>query len=278
MILDGRKAAAEIRADVAAKLKQKKLKASLAVVLVGKNPSSVLYTNLKHKACQEACIESRNFELDENASEKELLSLIDLLNADEKFDGILVQLPLPKHINTAHVLAAIKPEKDVDGLNPVNLGGLLIKQELFIPCTPKGILRLLEKYKVDVKGKRCVIVGDSVEVGKPLAVCLLNRGATVFVCNEHTRNLASITREADILVSATGVPHLIEKDMVKPGAVVIDVGISQVGGKITGDVDFAEVEKVASAITPVPGGVGPMTIAMLLENTLLAAERRRKTF
>ena len=275
MILDGKKLSQKIRREVAEKVRRSGITPCLAVVLVGTDAASVLYTRLKHKACKETGIESLNYELPEKTSEAQLLSVIDELNEEKKVDGILVQLPLPQSIDAKKVLARIAPEKDVDGLNPINLGNLVTGEEGFVPCTPKGILQLFQEYGIDVKGKRCVVVGDSVEVGKPLAICLLNRGATVFVCNKHTSSLAQITREADVLVSATGVPSLIKAGMVKKNAVVVDVGISRVKGKIAGDVDFPAVSKIASAITPVPGGVGPMTIAMLLENVFSAAEARK---
>jgi len=276
MILDGREVAAKSRTKTAEQINKTGIKPVLAVVLVGTDPASVLYTRLKHKACKEAGIESLNYELSEKCGEAELLAVIDELNEEKTVDGILVQLPLPQNIDSKKVLARIAPEKDVDGLSPANLGSLVTGEESFVPCTPKGILSLFKEYGIDVKGKRCVIVGDSVEVGKPLAICLLNRSATVFICNKHTPHLGQITREADVLVSATGVPSLIKAEMVKKRAVVVDVGISKVKGVLAGDVDFERVKEVASAISPVPGGVGPMTIAMLLENTLAAAENRRK--
>jgi methylenetetrahydrofolate dehydrogenase (NADP+)/methenyltetrahydrofolate cyclohydrolase len=244
---------------------------ALAVVLVGNDPASQVYVNNKRKACQKVGIKSIYHHLPENTSEEELLKLIDSLNSDPEVDGILVQLPLPKHINPQRVIERIAPDKDVDGFHPENMGKLIAGLDSgFIPCTPLGIKILLEHYGIDVKGKDTTVVGAGYIVGKPLSVLLLNMNATVTVCHIHTRDLKKHTRNAEILISATGVPHLIKEDMVKEGAVVVDVGISKVDGKIVGDVDFERVKEKASYITPVPGGVGPMTITALLLNTLKA--------
>ena len=246
-------------------------KPSLAVVLVGNDPASEVYINNKRKACKQVGIESLFYHLPEDTPQAELLKLIDELNENPEVDGILVQLPLPKHIDTQRVIERIRPDKDVDGFHPENMGRLIANLDGgFIPCTPLGIKILLDHYGIEVKGKDVTVVGAGYIVGKPLSVLLLNNNATVTVCHIYTRDLKKHTLNADILVSATGVPHLIKEDMVKEGAVVIDVGISKVDGKIVGDVDFERVKEKASYITPVPGGVGPMTITALLMNTLKA--------
>ena len=249
-------------------------KPSLAVVLVGNDPASVVYVNNKRKACQKVGIESIFHHLAEDTEEKKLLQLVEELNEDPEVDGILVQLPLPKHINPQKVIETIRPDKDVDGFHPENMGKLIANLDGgFIPCTPLGIKILLDHYGIDVKGKDVTIVGAGYIVGKPLSVLLLNNNATVTVCHIYTQDLKKHTLNADILVSATGVPHLIKEDMVKEGAVVIDVGISKVDEKIVGDVDFENVKEKVSYITPVPGGVGPMTITALLMNTLKAYKK-----
>jgi len=275
-IIDGKKISSgmkeEVRKDVE-ELKEKDISPGLATILVGENPASQLYVRLKGKACEEAGIHSEKYELPEGASEDEIIGLIKELNSNDSIHGILVQLPLPKYLNSQQIMAEISPAKDVDGFNPVNMGNLLIGNEGLVPCTPKGIIRMLEHEKVELEGKDCVIVNHSPVVGKPLAMLLLNRDATVSVCHVKTRNLGKFTREAEILVVAAGVPKLITAEMVKEGAVVIDVGINKTEDGIVGDVDFEAVKDKVSLITPVPGGVGPMTIAMLLENTILAAKR-----
>ncbi len=248
-------------------------KPGLAFILVGDNPASESYIRMKDKACSTTQMKSTLIRLPAGTSEAELLSKIDLLNQDTTIDGILVQLPLPSHINESTITQAITPRKDVDGFHPINLGKLLQGDEAaVIPCTPHGIKVLLEKSNIDVSGKHVVIVGRSNIVGKPLAALLMQKkpgcNATVTLCHSRTKNLAEITRTADILIAAIGQPHFIKKEMVKPGATVIDVGINRVDGKIVGDVDFETVAPIASHITPVPGGVGPMTIAMLMQNTL----------
>jgi len=275
VILDGKKVSQiyreSIRKEVEGYLKRGLRKPSLAVVLVGNDPASRVYVSNKRKACEKVGIESLFYHLPEETSEGELLKLIKELNDNETVDGILVQLPLPKHIDTQKVIESIKPDKDVDGFHPENMGRLIANLEGgFIPCTPLGIKLLLDYYGIEVKGKDATVVGAGYIVGKPLSVLLLNMNATVTVCHIHTADLKKHTLNADILVSATGVPHLIKEDMVKEGAVVIDVGISKVDGKIVGDVDFEKVKDKVSYITPVPGGVGPMTITALLMNTLKA--------
>ena len=249
----------------------------LAVVLVGDDPASQIYVNNKIKACGKVGIESFFYKLSSKITTEELLETVAELNSREEVDGILVQLPLPKHIDQEEVILSIHPEKDVDGFHPQNMGKLVARmEEGFIPCTPLGIDLLLRHYGIDPKGKDVVIVGAGFIVGRPLSLLMLWREATVTVCHIHTRDLKKHTLGADILVSATGVPHLIREDMVREGAVVIDVGISKVDGKIVGDVDFESVKRKASAITPVPGGVGPMTVTGLLLNTLKAYKRRVK--
>ncbi|MEO2153419.1 MAG: bifunctional methylenetetrahydrofolate dehydrogenase/methenyltetrahydrofolate cyclohydrolase FolD [Aquificota bacterium] len=246
-------------------------KPSLAVVLVGNDPASQVYVNNKRKACSKVGIESLFYHLPEDCKEEKLLSLVKELNENPEVDGILVQLPLPKHINPQKVIETIRPDKDVDGFHPENMGKLIANLDSgFIPCTPLGIKILLEHYGIDVQGKDTTIVGAGYIVGKPLSVLLLNQNATVTTCHIYTKDLKKHTLNADILISATGVAHLIKEDMVKEGAVVIDVGISKKDGKIVGDVDFEKVKEKASYITPVPGGVGPMTVTALLLNTFKA--------
>lgn len=243
-------------------------KPSLAVVIVGDDPASRSYVRGKIKAAEYIGIESRLVEFDGSAGEAELLSAISKLNADADVDAILVQLPLPEHISSDKVIDAISLEKDVDGFSPVNVANLQLGRPCTAPCTPKGIIRMIESTGTEISGKRAVVVGRSNIVGKPVAKMLLDRNATVTTAHSKTADLASVCREADILVVAAGCPHLISADMVKPGAVVIDVGINRVGGKLVGDVDFDAVSAVAGAISPVPGGVGPMTITMLMDNTI----------
>ena len=274
MILDG-KATAERRLG---KLK-KEIQASgitprLATLIVGKDPGSRLYIRLKHQACERVGIGSVSVELPEQATTGRVVEEVRRLGKDPSIDGILVQLPLPRQVDQEEVIAAIPPEKDVDGFTPLSLGRLLSCYPCLSPCTPLGVMTLLSEYGIPVEGSDAVVVGRSIEVGRPMAVLLLNAGATVTVCHSKTRDLAEKTRSADILVSAVGKPGFITGRMVREGAVVIDVGISEVGGKTCGDVDFPAVEPIARAITPVPGGVGPMTIAMLMENTLKAARGR----
>lgn len=242
--------------------------AGLAVVIVGNNPASQVYVRNKMKACKNVGFYSENIELDENISEKELLQEIDKLNKNDRINGILVQLPLPSHINELKIIDSISPEKDVDGFHVANIGKMVIGDETgFISCTPYGIMQLLEEYKIEIAGKDAVIIGRSNIVGKPMALMLIQKGATVQVCNSRTKDLRKKLNDADIIIVAAGVPKLLKKEDVKEGAVVIDVGINRVDGKICGDVDYEEVAEKASYITPVPGGVGPMTIASLIKNT-----------
>ena len=242
--------------------------AGLAVVIVGNNPASQVYVKNKIRACENVGFYSENIELDENISEKELLQEIDKLNKNDRIDGILVQLPLPAHINELKIIDSISPEKDVDGFHVSNIGKMVIGDETgFLSCTPYGIMQLLEEYKIEIAGKDAVIIGRSNIVGKPMALMLIQKGATVQVCNSRTKDLRKKLNEADIIIIAAGVPKLLKKEDVKEGAVVIDVGINRVDGKICGDVDYEEVAKKTSYITPVPGGVGPMTIASLIKNT-----------
>ncbi|MFH1835464.1 MAG: tetrahydrofolate dehydrogenase/cyclohydrolase catalytic domain-containing protein [Methanobacteriota archaeon] len=274
-IIDGAKKALEIKASLKKEVKtlsEKGVTPALATILVGDDSSSRIYLKLKEKACVEVGIKSNQFELPADASEGEVISLITKLNSDELVHGILVQLPLPKHLNEYKTLSNINPSKDVDGFHPQNLGKLAFKDEALAPATPKGIVVLLEDL-TRLEGKNVCIVNHSIVVGKPLALMLLSRNATVDVCHVYTKNLANHTKAADILISATGVPKLIKKDMVAEGAIVIDVGVSKTEEGITGDVDFEKVKEKASHITPVPGGVGPMTIAILLQNTITAASQ-----
>lgn len=244
----------------------------LAVVVVGNDPASAVYVRNKHRACEQVGIESFQIELAEDTTEAELLSKIDELNTDDSVNGILVQLPLPKHINETRVIENISPEKDVDAFHPSNVGRIMIGNHKFLPCTPAGIIALLDYYKIDISGKKCVVIGRSNIVGKPMAMLLMEHNGTVTVCHSKTNNTAEICREADIIVVAIGKAEFLRADMVKEGAVVIDVGINRLSdGRLVGDVAFDEVSKRASMITPVPGGVGPMTITMLLYNTLSAA-------
>ena len=285
-IIDGKQIALEVRGGVAEKvaaLKEKGITPCLAVVLVGENPASVSYVTGKRKALAEAGMMDKSVELPESTSEEELLSLIEKLNKGDSVHGILVQLPLPKHINEDKVIMAISPEKDVDGFHPVNVGNLVIGKKAFLPCTPHGIIVLLKKMGIETSGKHAVVVGRSNIVGKPVALLLARRdvNCTVTLCHTGTKNMAEITRQADILVVASGHPHTVTADMVKDGAVVIDVGVNRIpdetkkkGYRLVGDCDFDTIKEKASFITPVPGGVGPMTIAMLMYNTLEAAENK----
>ena len=285
VIIDGKQVAAEVRAEVAkktAELKTKGIEPCLAVILVGENPASVSYVTGKQKALAEVGMKDRSVHLPESTSEADLLKLIDELNADPTVHGILVQLPLPKHINEDKVIMAISPEKDVDGFHPVNVGNMLIGRPGFLPCTPHGVIVLLRKAGIETSGKHAVVIGRSNIVGKPVAALLARKdvNCTVTMCHTGTKNMAEITRQADIIVVASGRPHTLTSDMVKDGAVVIDVGVNRIpdaskksGFRLVGDCDFDELKEKTSFITPVPGGVGPMTIAMLMNNTLEAAER-----
>lgn len=277
MIINGNEIGQEIRQSVAeqvSKLKGQGITPGLAVILVGDNPASQTYVRNKQKSCEAIGIYSELIKLPKEVSEEELLAQIRFLNNSESIHGILVQLPLPEHINEDKVIATISPEKDVDGFSPVSVGKMMLGQETYLPCTPFGVMKLLEYAKVDIAGKHAVIVGRSHIVGKPMGQLLLQKDATVTYTHSKTPDLPSITKQADIIVAAVGRPNFITKKHVKPGAVVIDVGINRdENNKLIGDVDFAEVEQVASHITPVPGGVGPMTITMLLYNTVQSAQK-----
>ncbi len=274
-IIDGKATSAKIRGEIhdgVKKLGEHGVRAGLAVIIVGNNPASRTYVNNKKKACAECGIYSEEYALPESTSESELLELIDTLNAKEDINGILVQLPLPKHIAEERVICAIRPDKDVDAFHPQNVGKIMTGDFDFLPCTPAGVMALLEEYGVDVCGKRAVVIGRSNIVGKPMTMLLLHKNATVTICHSRTKDIASITRQADIIVAAVGKEGFVTADMVSEGAVVMDVGINRNSeGKLCGDVAYAEVAEKASYITPVPGGVGPMTITMLLKNTLKAA-------
>lgn len=273
--IDGKETSKAVRArikeDTTAFIKQTGIVPGLAVVIVGADPASQVYVRNKHKACAEVGMYSEVHELSENISEEELLSLIDRLNHSDKIHGILVQLPLPKHLNEEAVILAIDPAKDVDAFHPQNVGKIMIGNYSFLPCTPAGVMELLRFYGIDPAGKHCVIVGRSNIVGKPMALLMLRENATVTVCHSHTKDLKEVTKRADILIVAIGKPKFITKEYVKDGAVVIDVGIHRgADGKLCGDVDYDDVAPITHAITPVPGGVGPMTIAMLMNNCVEA--------
>ena len=276
-IIDGKLISAQIREEIAEKVKEYNERTGklpgLAVVIVGENPASQVYVRNKKKACEQVGFNSWVYEMPENTTQDELNALIDKLNEDGAVHGILVQLPLPKHLDEEQVILRIKPEKDVDAFHPTNVGRITIGNPKFLPCTPAGIMELLHRSNIEISGKECVVIGRSNIVGKPMALLLLSENGTVTVCHSKTRDLKEVCRRADILVVAIGKADYVTADMVKEGAVVIDVGMNRnAEGKLTGDVDFASVSVVASHITPVPGGVGPMTITMLLQNTLRAAE------
>lgn len=277
-IIDGKAISMDIKNEVKVKaeeLKAKGIEPCLAVVLVGEDPASQVYVRNKKKACEYCGIKSLNYELSEDTTEEELLSLIDELNANKECNGILVQLPLPKHIDENKVLLRILPEKDVDGFHPYNVGLLSIGKADLKACTPAGCIELIKRSGVDITGKHCVVVGRSNIVGKPVGMLLLSENGTVTICHSKTKDIKAVCREADILVAAVGIPKFIKGDMVKESVVVIDVGINRMdNGKLCGDVDFDEVEKKASYITPVPGGVGPMTIAMLMNNCIVACKKQ----
>ena len=276
-IIDGRAVAKAFKEEIALRTQdmiQKGVTPHLAVVLVGENPASQVYVRNKENGCIKAGIRSTVIRMDESCTQQELEETVIRLNQDESVHGILVQLPLPKHLDEASVLRLIDPDKDVDGFHAMNSGRLMNGQPGFVPCTPLGVMKLLESYEINPCGKHAVVIGRSNIVGKPMAMLLLGSNATVTVCHSRTQNLSEITRQADILVAAVGRANFVTADMVKPGAAVIDVGINRVDGKIVGDVDYDAVSEVAGYITPVPGGVGQMTIAMLLANTLDAAAKR----
>ncbi len=277
-IISGKTVSSEVRNSIKSEIEifksESGINPGLAVILVGNNPASRVYVRNKHKACLEVGINSYEITMPEETTEEELLNKIAELNADESVHGILVQLPLPKHISEDNVINSISPEKDVDAFHPANVGKIVIGKYDFLPCTPAGIMELLHFYNVDISGKECVVIGRSNIVGKPMALLLLAENGTVTVCHSRTKDLSEVTRRADILVVAIGRPKFVTKDMVKPGAVVIDVGINRLDdGKLCGDVDYEAVEPMVDMITPVPGGVGPMTITMLLKNTLTAAKK-----
>ncbi len=273
-LIDGKKVSAEIKAKIAAEVEKLKSNTGkvpgLAVVLVGEDPASAVYVRNKNKTCEKLGFESFSHHLSENTSEKELLDIILTLNQNNSVNGILVQLPLPSQINSQKVLEFIDPQKDVDGFHPINFGHLAGGGNPLTPCTPAGIMEMLKFYNIDIEGKHAVILGRSNIVGKPMAFLLLKQNATVTICHSRTKNLQNIAQSADILVAAIGKPNFVTAEMVKPGAVVIDVGINRVDDKLVGDVSFNEVAEKAGYLTPVPGGVGPMTIAMLMQNTLSA--------
>ena len=274
--IDGKALAAKVKARAAEGAKDLPRKPGLAVILVGDNQASRVYVTGKEKDCAECGFLSFEYKLPAETTQAELLELIDRLNGDEAVDGILVQLPLPEHLNEDQVLNAIHPEKDVDCFHPFNVGRLVIGDPVFLPCTPAGVMEMLKEYDIPVAGKHCVVLGRSNIVGKPMGALLLQQSGTVTTCHSRTPDLASFTRQADILVSAVGRVGLVTADMVKEGAVVIDVAMNRnAEGKLCGDVDYASVEPKASYITPVPGGVGPMTRAMLMKNTLLAAKKHQ---
>lgn len=279
-IIDGKELSKKLKEqmkDRVAQMRQQGIVPKLVVVLVGNNSASEVYVRNKHKACGEVGIESEVIKMPEETTQQELLDVVKGLNEDRTVDGILVQLPLPGQINEKVVLRSILPEKDVDGFHPVNVGLLSIGDDCYAPATPSGIIAMFKEYGIEIAGKHCVIIGRSNIVGKPMAALLLRHNATVTVCHSKTPNLGELTRQADIVIVATGHRHTLTADMVKEGAVVIDVGMNRNElGKLCGDVDFDEVKEKASFITPVPGGVGPMTITELLENTILAAQRHHR--
>jgi methylenetetrahydrofolate dehydrogenase (NADP+)/methenyltetrahydrofolate cyclohydrolase len=274
-IISGKEVSLKVKGEVrekALELKAKGIEIGLAVVIVGDDPASRVYVNNKKKACEEVGFNSYEYALPAETTEEELLALVDKLNKDDKVNGILVQLPVPKHINETAIINAISPDKDVDAFHPVNVGKIMIGDYAFLPCTPAGVMELIDSTGVEIAGKSCVVIGRSNIVGKPMSMLLLHRSGTVTICHSKTKNLKEICANADILVAAVGRPNFVTGDMVKEGAVVIDVGINRLeNGKLCGDVNYEEAEKKASFITPVPGGVGPMTIAMLMKNTLTSA-------
>lgn len=280
-IIDGKAISAQIRAELKAEteefVKATGVRPGLAVIIVGSDPASQVYVRNKRRACEEVGYYSEAYELPENTTQEELNALVDRLNADDKIHGILCQLPLPKHLDENEVILRIDPKKDVDAFHPYNVGEIMIGDYAFLPCTPAGVMALLQRSGIEISGKECVVVGRSNIVGKPQAMLLLHANGTVTVCHSRTKNLAEVCRRADILVAAIGKADFFTGDMVKEGAVVIDVGMNRrADGKLTGDVDFASVEPKASYITPVPGGVGPMTITMLMQNTLTSAKNSVK--
>lgn len=277
VLIDGKKVSAEVRVFLAKEVKELKEKTGrvpgLATVLVGDDPASGVYVRNKNKICRELGFKSFEQKLSLDTSEAKLLKLIKELNSNNDIHGILVQLPLPNQIDSEKILQAIDPNKDVDGFHPINVGKLVVGNALLTPCTPSGIIKLLDHYEIDISGKHAVVLGRSNIVGKPVSMLLLQRNATITICHSRTKNLEEITRSGDILVAAIGRANFVTENMVRKGAIVIDVGINRVDGKLTGDINFEPVSKKASYITPVPGGVGPMTIALLMENTLKAFKK-----
>lgn len=279
-ILDGKKLSNKIKEELRGEVEELKVKGitpGLAVILVGNDPASHVYVKMKRDACQDVGIYSVVHEFPENITEKELLSTIDMINENPNIHGLLIQLPLPKHIDTTKILERVSPKKDVDGFHPYNMGRLVEGLDTFAPCTPLGVMELFKEYEIDLVGKDVCVVGASNIVGKPMWALLVNAWATVDICHIETRDLAAHTKRADIVIVGVGKPNLITEDMVKDGVIVVDIGINRLpSGKLVGDVDFENVSKKASYITPVPGGVGPMTIAMLLKNTVKAAKNFAK--
>lgn len=277
MIIDGKHVAKELRAKIeqeVSAIKAKGVTPGLAVVIVGEDPASQAYVKNKKKTCEQLGMYSVKYEKPAETTEQALLDLVHELNADDKIHGILVQMPLPKHIDEMKVIDAIDPKKDVDGFHPLNVGKLSIGKDALKPCTPYGVIKLLEFYNIDIQGKHAVVLGRSNIVGKPVSTMLLQNNATVTICHSRTKNLSEVLKTADILVVAMGKPHFVKKEMVKKGAVVIDVGINRTEAGLVGDVDFENVKEIAAHITPVPGGVGPMTITMLMNNTLEACKNQ----
>ena len=278
-LIDGKIISASVKARVKAEveeLKNQGITTGLAVIIVGEDPASKVYVSNKKKACEALGIISEEYALPEDTTQEELLELIDKLNKKSTINGILCQLPLPRHLDEQAVINAILPEKDVDAFHPQNVGKIMLGEYDFVPCTPAGIMEMLDYEGIDIQGKTCVVIGRSNIVGKPMGMLLLHKNGTVTICHSRTKNLAEVCKNADILVAAVGRPNFVTADMVKENAVVIDVGINRVDGKLVGDVDFENVKDKCSAITPVPGGVGPMTIAMLMQNTLTAAKKQNK--
>ena len=276
-IIDGKIISASVKERVKAEvsaLKEKGITVGLAVIIVGEDPASKVYVSNKKKACENLGIISEEYALPESTTNEELLALIEKLNSKPSINGILCQLPLPSHLDEKLIINSIDPEKDVDAFHPFNVGKIMIGDFYFLPCTPAGVMEMLKYENIEVEGKNCVVIGRSNIVGKPMNMLLLHQNGTVTVCHSKTKNLKEVCRNADILVAAVGRPKFVTEDMVKKGAVVIDVGINRVDGKLCGDVDFDNVKNKVSAITPVPGGVGPMTIAMLMQNTLTAAKKQ----
>ena len=273
--MDGKMVSAKVRGSILEEvngLKDKGVRTGLAVIIVGEDPASKVYVRNKERACEECGFYSEKYALSEETTQEELLGLIDELNHNPRIDGILCQLPVPKHINEQAIIDAISPEKDVDAFHPINVGKIMVGNFDFLPCTPAGVMQLLEEYDIDPNGKNCVVIGRSNIVGKPMAMLLLHKNGTVTICHSRTKNLKEVCAQADILVAAVGKADFVTADMVKEGAVVIDVGMNRKDGKLCGDVAFDEVNEKASYLTPVPGGVGPMTITMLMKNTLKAAK------